>query len=102
LPLLFCLLVTPRWAAHAFGIDMLSAEELIGRNRRLLARAEAARAWKRLIVEEIAENSLRLHVTLVGTVHPHYGRTGFLSEMIYLRQLIAERTIAHAAPAGET
>jgi hypothetical protein len=39
--------------------------------------------------EEIAEPRLMLHVTLLRTVHLHYGRTGFLSEMIYLRQSIA-------------
>ena len=78
----------------------MDADDLIDRNRRLLIRAEAARVWKRLIVEEIAENCLRLHVTLVRTVHLHFGRTGFVSEMIYLRQLIAERIITHAA--GET
>jgi len=75
--------------------NMVSAEDLIDRNRRLLARAEAARAYKRLVVEEMAENRLRLHLTLVRTVHLHYGRTGFLSEMIYLRRLIAEHMITH-------
>jgi len=62
---------------------MLGADESIDRNRGLLARAAAARAYKRLVVEEMAENRLRLHLTLVRTVHLHYGRSAFLSEMIY-------------------
>jgi hypothetical protein len=76
---------------------MVGADDLIDRNRRLLARAEAARAWKRLIIEEIAENLLQLHATLLRTVHLHYGRNGVLSEIIYLRQSMAHEMITHSA-----
>ncbi len=84
--------------ADALLSYMASADELIDRNRRLLARAEAARAYKQLVVEEMAENRLRLHVTLLRTVYLHSGRTSHLSELIYLRQLIAEHMITHAPP----
>jgi hypothetical protein len=76
----------------------VNADDLLDRNRRLLARADAARVWKRRVVEEIAENRLRLHVTLLRTVYLHYGRTGLLSEMIYLRCSIAHEDITR--PAG--
>ena len=71
--------------------NMVDADDLIDRNRRLLARAEAARVWKRLVVEDIAETRLMLHVTLLRTVHLHYGRAGLLSDMIYLRHAIADQ-----------
>jgi len=58
-------------AAPRSGVD-----DLIDRNRRLLARAEAARVWKRQVVEEIAETRLMLHVTLLRTMQLHFGRTG--------------------------
>ena len=78
----------------------MDADDLIDRNRRLLAQAEAARVWKRLIVEEVAENRLRLHVTLLRTMQLHCGRTSFLAEMIYLRQSIAHEIITHPATAA--
>jgi hypothetical protein len=61
----------------------VDADDLIDRSRRLPARAEGVRVWKRQVVEEIAETRLRLHATLLCTVQPHYGRSGVLSEMIY-------------------
>jgi hypothetical protein len=75
----------------------VDADDLIDRNRRLLAQAEAARVWKRLIVEEVAENRLRLHVTLLRTLHLHYGRTGLLADAIYLRFSIAHEKVTHPA-----
>ena len=75
----------------------MDADDLIDRNRRLLAQAEAARVWKRLIVEEVAENRLRLHVTLLRTLHLHYGRTGLLADAIYLRFSIAHEVTCHVA-----
>jgi len=78
----------------------VNANDLIDRNRRLLARAEAARAWKRQVVEEIAETRLMLHVTLLRTMQLHCGRTSFLAEMIYLRQSIAHEIITHPATAA--
>ena len=75
----------------------MDADDLIDRNRRLLAQAEAARVWKRLIVEEVAENRLRLHVTLLRTLHLHYGRTGLLADEIYLRFSIAHEKVTHPA-----
>jgi hypothetical protein len=76
---------------------VVNAKDLIDRNRRLLAQAEAARVWKRLIVEEVAENRLRLHVTLLRTLHLHYGRTGLLADAIYLRFSIAHEKVTHPA-----
>ena len=73
----------------------MGADDLIDRNRRLLARAEAARVWKRQAVDEIAETRLMLHVALLRTVHLHYERTGLLSEMIYLRRSLAHEVITH-------
>jgi hypothetical protein len=75
----------------------VDADDLIDRNRRLLAQAEAARVWKRLIVEEVAGNRLRLHVTLLRTLHLHYGRTGLLADAIYLRFSIAHEKVTHPA-----
>ena len=75
----------------------MNANDLIDRNRRLLARAEAARAWKRQVVEEIAETRLMLHVTLLRTLHLHYGRTGLLADAIYLRFSIAHEKVTHPA-----
>jgi hypothetical protein len=68
---------------------VVNGSDLIDRNRRLLAQAEAACVRKRQVVEEIAENRLALHVTLLRTLHLHYGRTGLLADAIYLRFSIA-------------
>ena len=76
---------------------VVNANDLIGRNRRLLAQADAACVRKRQVVEEIAESHLALHVTLLRTLQLHYGRTSFLAEMIYLRQSIAHEIITHPA-----
>jgi hypothetical protein len=92
--LFFCLRFDTQPSLIAFALRM-DADDLIDRNRRLLTIAEATRVLTRLLVEEVAENRLRLHVTLLHTVHLHYGRTGFLSEMVYLRQSIAHEVITH-------
>jgi hypothetical protein len=76
----------------------MDVECLIDRNRRLLKQAEATRILTHMIIDEIAENRSRLHMTLLRTVHLHYGRTGLLSEMIYLRYSIAHEEITR--PAG--
>jgi len=40
---------------------------------------------------------LRLHVTLLRTLHLHYGRTGLLADAIYLRFSIAHEKVTHPA-----
>ena len=69
----------------------MGADGLIDRNRRLLRRAEAARARTRQIVEEVSEACLTLHVTALRSVQLHNWRTGLLSEMTYLRRAIADQ-----------
>lgn len=75
----------------------MDADELIYRNRRLVKQAEATCALTRMIIDEVAENRLRLHLALLRIMHLRYGRAGFLPEMIYLRQSIAHE-IARSAP----
>jgi hypothetical protein len=67
----------------------VGADDLIDRNRRLLALAEVTCALTRLLVKEVAENRSLLQATLLRTVHLHYGRTGLLADAIYLRFSIA-------------
>ncbi len=69
----------------------MDADDLIDRNRRLLVLAGATCALTRQIAEQTAEVSLMVQVSLLRTVHLHYGRTGLLSDMIYLRHAIADR-----------
>jgi hypothetical protein len=40
---------------------------------------------------------LALHVTLLRTLHLHYGRTGLLADAIYLRFSIAHEVTCHVA-----
>jgi hypothetical protein len=74
----------------------VDAELLIDRNRRLLVMAEATRALTRRVIDETAENCLMAHVTLLRTVHLHYGRCSLLADMIYLRRAIADEMAPQA------
>jgi hypothetical protein len=75
----------------------VDADDLIDRNRRLLARADAARGWKRLTVEEIAENLLRLYATLLRTASALRQDQGRVGDDLSA-QSIAHQMITHPRP----
>ena len=82
------------------GVTIVGADDLIDRNRRLLALAEDTRALTRQVAVQTAETRLMADVTPLRTVHLHYGRTGLLSEMIYRRCAIADEMVTHSLKSG--
>lgn len=72
----------------------MDADELIYRNRRLVKQAEATCALTRMIIDEVAENRLRLHLALLRIVHLRYGRQG----RVPVGNDLLRQSIAHESP----